>query len=79
MEATEPAYSEQPRHADPSRPRNGLGVAALIIGAASLVAGLSFLCSRSRCWAGWWAPSSGSSRSPAAGPGARGLAHSDPI
>ena len=43
MGATEPAYSAQPRHADPSRPHNGLGVAALVIGVASLVAGVSFL------------------------------------
>jgi hypothetical protein len=43
MGATEPVYSAQPVPADPSRPRNGLGVAALVIGVASLVAGLSFL------------------------------------
>jgi len=43
MGATEPVYSAQPRPADPSRPHNGLGVAALVIGVASLVAGLSFL------------------------------------
>jgi hypothetical protein len=43
MGTSEPVYSAQPRHADPSRPRNGLGVAALVIGVASLVAGLSFL------------------------------------
>jgi hypothetical protein len=53
MGATEPVYSAQPVPADPSRPRNGLGVAALVIGVASLVAGSPSSCSRSRCWAGW--------------------------
>jgi hypothetical protein len=43
MGATEPAYSAQPLPASPSRPRNGLGVAALVIGVASLVAGVSFI------------------------------------
>ena len=43
MGATEPLYSAQPRPTSPSRPHNGLGVAALVIGVASLVAGLSFL------------------------------------
>jgi 4-amino-4-deoxy-L-arabinose transferase-like glycosyltransferase len=43
MGATEPLYSAQPRSTNPSRPHNGLGVAALVIGVASLVAGLSFL------------------------------------
>jgi membrane-bound ClpP family serine protease len=41
MGITEPVPSEQfPRAA---RPRNGLGVAALVIGVASLVAGISFV------------------------------------
>jgi membrane-bound ClpP family serine protease len=43
MGATEPLYSAQPRPTSPSRPHNGLGVAALVIGVASLVAGLSFI------------------------------------
>ena len=43
MGATEPLYSAQPRPTSPSRPHNGLGVAALVIGVASLVAGRSFL------------------------------------
>jgi membrane-bound ClpP family serine protease len=43
MGSTEPLYSAQPQPASPSRPHNGLGVAALVIGVASLVAGLSFL------------------------------------
>src|SRR5262249_61299427 len=43
MGVSEPAYSTQPVAAGPSRPRNGLGVAALVIGVASLVAGLSFV------------------------------------
>jgi membrane-bound ClpP family serine protease len=43
MGATEPIYSAQPRPAGVTRPRNGLGVAALVIGVASLVAGISFL------------------------------------
>jgi hypothetical protein len=43
MGATEPAYSAQPVPAGPSRAHNGLGVAALVIGVASLVAGISFV------------------------------------
>jgi membrane-bound ClpP family serine protease len=43
MGVTEPVYSPQPQPGSPARPRNGLGVAALVIGVASLVAGLSFL------------------------------------
>jgi hypothetical protein len=43
MGATEPLYSAQPQPTTPSRPHNGLGVAALVIGVASLVAALSFL------------------------------------
>ena len=43
MGATESAYSAQPVPAGPSRARNGLGVAALVIGVASLVAAISFV------------------------------------
>jgi hypothetical protein len=43
MGISEPTYSAQPIPAGPRRVRNGLGVAALVIGVASLVAGLSFV------------------------------------
>ena len=43
MGVTEPTSSAQPVPARPPRVRNGLGVAALVIGVASLVAGLSFV------------------------------------
>ena len=43
MGASEPTYSTQPVAAGAPRVRNGLGVAALVIGVASLVAGLSFV------------------------------------
>ena len=41
MATTQPARPT-PLHAAPDRPRNGLGVAALVIGVASLVAAISF-------------------------------------
>jgi hypothetical protein len=43
MGVNEPTYSTQPVAAGAPRVRNGLGVAALVIGVASLVAGLSFV------------------------------------
>ena len=43
MEATQPAHPAQPLPTAPARSRNGLGVAALVIGVASLVAAISFL------------------------------------
>ena len=43
MGVSEPTYSTQPVAAGPPRVRNGLGIAALVIGVASLVAGLSFV------------------------------------
>ena len=44
MGATQPAQpAPLPPPADSARPRNGLGVAALVIGVASLVAGISFV------------------------------------
>jgi membrane-bound ClpP family serine protease len=43
MGVTQPAQPAQPPAASPVRPRNGLGVAALVIGVASLVAGISFV------------------------------------
>ncbi|HEX7269110.1 MAG TPA: hypothetical protein VF256_17040 [Streptosporangiaceae bacterium] len=43
MGTTEPAYSPQPLPHTQPRPRNGLGVAALVIGVASLVAAVSFV------------------------------------
>jgi hypothetical protein len=43
MGVSEPTYSTQPVAAGAPRVRNGLGVAALVIGVASLVAGLSFV------------------------------------
>jgi hypothetical protein len=42
MEAAQPAGAAQPVHAAIARPRNGLAVAALVIGVASLVAAISF-------------------------------------
>ncbi len=43
MGMTEPAPSAHPLPSGPPRSRNGLGVAALVIGVASLVAGISFI------------------------------------
>jgi hypothetical protein len=43
MEATQLAHPAQPLPTAPARSRNGLGVAALVIGVASLVAAISFL------------------------------------
>jgi uncharacterized membrane protein len=43
MGVSEPTYSTQPVPAGPPRARNGLGVAALVIGVASLVAAVSFV------------------------------------
>jgi hypothetical protein len=44
MGAVQPSYSSQPPVAPPAtRPRNGLGVTALVIGVASIVAAVSFL------------------------------------
>ena len=43
MATTEPASPAHPLPAAPPRPRNGLGVAALVIGVASLVAAISFI------------------------------------
>jgi hypothetical protein len=44
MNLSQPAQSAPlPPSAAPMRPRNGLGVAALVIGVASLVAGVSFV------------------------------------
>ncbi len=43
MSVTQPAQPAQPPPAPAARPRNGLGVAALVIGVASLVAGISFV------------------------------------
>jgi membrane-bound ClpP family serine protease len=44
MDVTQPAQpASVPPSAAPVRPRNGLGVAALVIGVASLVAGISFV------------------------------------
>jgi len=43
MEATQPAHPAQPLPTAAARARNGLGVAALVIGVASLVAAISFL------------------------------------
>ena len=43
MGTTEPTYSPQPLPNTQPRSRNGLGVAALVIGVASLVAGVSFV------------------------------------
>ena len=44
MDATQPVQPAPfPPPAAPVRPRNGLGVAALVIGVASLVAGISFI------------------------------------
>jgi hypothetical protein len=43
MSTTQPAYTPPPPVPAPARPRNGLGVAALVIGVASLVAAVSFL------------------------------------
>jgi len=43
MSAAQPSYAPQPPYPPPTaRPRNGLGVAALVIGVASLVAAASF-------------------------------------
>jgi membrane-bound ClpP family serine protease len=38
-----PVPGQQPVVASPARPRNGMGVAALVVGVASLVAALSFV------------------------------------
>lgn len=38
-----PVSGQQPVVASPARPRNGMGVAALVVGVASLVAALSFV------------------------------------
>ena len=44
MSVTQPAQPAPiPPSAAPTRPRNGLGVAALVLGVASLVAGISFV------------------------------------
>ena len=45
MDAAQPSYppSTPPATRQPVRPRNGLGVAALVIGVGSLVAAVSFL------------------------------------
>lgn len=43
MGTTESAHSPQPLPNTQPRPRNGLGVAALVIGVASLVAAVSFV------------------------------------
>src|SRR2546429_4214464 len=44
MDLSQPAESAPlPPSAAPVRPRNGLGVAALVLGVASLVAGISFV------------------------------------
>jgi CBS domain containing-hemolysin-like protein len=43
MGTTEPTYSPQPLPNTRPRSRNGLGVAALVIGVASLVAAVSFV------------------------------------
>ena len=43
MDVTQPPQPAQPPPAPSARPRNGLGVAALVIGVASLVAGISFV------------------------------------
>jgi hypothetical protein len=43
MGTTEPAPSEQPAPYDAPRSRNGFGVAALVIGVASLIAVISFV------------------------------------
>jgi hypothetical protein len=43
MAATQPASPAPALSAAPAQPRNGLGVAALVIGVASLVAAISFI------------------------------------
>jgi membrane-bound ClpP family serine protease len=43
MAATQPATPAPALDSAPARPRNGLGVAALVIGVASLVAAISFI------------------------------------
>jgi Domain of unknown function (DUF4190) len=43
MEATQPAEPQQPVSRASAGPRNGLGVAGLVIGVASLVAAISFV------------------------------------
>ena len=42
-QTTQPAQPAQPPPTAPARSRNGLGVAALVIGVASLVAAISFV------------------------------------
>lgn len=56
MGVTGPARpAQQPPPAAPARARNGFGVAALVIGVASLVAGISFILFPWPWPAGWWA------------------------
>ena len=43
MSTTQPLFAAQPPVPPTTRPRNGLGVAALVLGVASLVAAVSFL------------------------------------
>ena len=43
MATTQPASPAHPLQTAPARPRNGIAIAALVIGVASLVAAISFL------------------------------------